>query len=483
MELADRYERVPYPGQPFAALHPARLAATARLFGLRTAPIERCRVLEIGCADGGHLLPMAAQLPQSSFLGVDLAAGPVTQASRVARQLGLTNVAFEARSFAALPDGPPFDYILCHGVYSWIEPPLRGELLELCRRRLAPYGVALISYNTLPGWYLRGLARGVMRLFPAAGGPAAEIARARQLMAWAAGNVHPLAPHAGVLRDEQQSVAAAGDAYLFHEHLAPRNDPVWFRDFVAAAGAAGLRWLGEARLADVAPERLGAASAEAVAAAADDLLVREQLMDVLQPRYFRRSLLCHAERRPSRRLDWRRLTRLRFAPSPLGGPAEDWVAASSPHAPLAAAVGQALAQRAPQSVSFAELLKAVSAALGGTVPMPLAELTGTLLLTAVSAGHLDVVTRRWPLAIRAGRRPTASPLARLQAAEGRAVVTSQCHEPVPIDEADRALLMRMDGRSTRADLGRVFGNAAAADARAALEERLDRFARAALLAP
>lgn len=478
MELADRYERVPYPGQPFAALHPDRLAATARLFGLRTAPVGRCRVLEIGCADGGHLLPMAAQLPRSSFLGVDLAPGPVAQASQLARQLGLTNVAFEARSFATLPDGPPFDYVLCHGVYSWIDPALRGDLLGLCRRRLAPDGVALISYNTLPGWYLRGLARGVMRLFPAAGAPATEIARARQLLAWAAANVGPFAPHAGVLRDEQQSVAAAGDAYVFHEHLAPRNDPVWFRDFVAASSAAGLRWVGEVRLADMAPERLGAAAAEAVAAAADDLLVREQLMDVLQPRYFRRSLLCHAERRLSRRLDWRRLTRLRFTLSPLGAPVEGWFAASSPHAPLAAAVGSALAEQAPQSMSFDELLAAVGSALRKPSPRPL---LGELLLTALAAGHLDVVARRWPLAARAGRRPTASPLARLQAARGRSAVTSQCHERVPIDEAERALLLRLDGGSTRADLMRVLADEGAEDSRAALEERLGRFAREALL--
>jgi hypothetical protein len=69
----------------------------------------------------------------------------------------------------------------------------------------------------------------------------------------------------------------------------------------------------------------------------------------------------------------------------------------------------------------------------------------------------------------------------VQAAEGRAAVTNQCHEPVRIDEVDRALLVRMDGRSTRADLLGVFEDAAADDARAALEERLDRFARAALL--
>lgn len=481
MQLADRYERVPYPGYPFPALHPQRLAATARLFGLRPAPVERCRVLEIGCAAGGHLLPMAAQLPGSSFAGVDLAGSAIEAAQRQAADLGLSNVELQQGSFTELPDGPAFDYVLAHGVYSWIDPETRAALLAFCRRRLAPHGLALVSYNTLPGWHLRGMARDVMRLFPTGGPPAEEVARARALLGWAAANVPAGAPHAELLRGEQALLARASDAYLFHEHLAPRNDPVWFADFAASATAAGLRYVGEARLADMAPARLGAAARDAVAAAADDLLVREQLMDVLQPRYFRRTLLCHREVAPSRSVGWERMTRLRFVQSPGGAAAADWLPAGSQHRPLARAVGKALAQRAPQSVSFPELLAATSVTLGSGGPMPLAPLLGGLLVDALARGDVDAVVRRWQLAARPGRRPAVAPLVRWQASREVSFVTSQRHEPVEVDAVDRALLPLLDGTRTRAELVAAGELPAAEDPRAELEARLACYASRALL--
>ena len=481
MQLADRYERVPYPGFPFPALHPQRLAATARLFGLRPAPVERCRVLEIGCAAGGHLLPMAAQLPGSSFVGVDLAAGAIAAAREQAAHLVLGNVELRQGSFTELPDGAPFDYVLAHGVYSWIDPETRSALLAFCRRRLAPHGLALVSYNTLPGWHLRGMARDVMRLFPTGGPPAEEVARARAMLGWAAAHVPAGAPHAELLRSEQTLLARASDAYLFHEHLAPRNDPVWFADFAASAAAAGLRYLGEARLADMAPGRLGPAARDAVTAAADDLLVREQLMDVLQPRYFRRTLLCHREVAPDRSVGWGRMTRLRFVAGLGGAPAGEWLPEGSPHRQLALAVGSALAAREPQSVSFAELLAATSVTLGSGGPMPLAPLLGGLLVDALARGDLDAVVRRWPLSPRPGRRPAVSPLVRWQARREAPVVTSQRHEPVEVDAADRAVLALLDGTRTRSELLAAVEPPPAGDPRAELEARLGRFAARALL--
>ena len=53
------YDEVLYPGYPFAQAHPDRLGAMARLFGMNPAPVEACRVLELGCGDGGNLIPMA----------------------------------------------------------------------------------------------------------------------------------------------------------------------------------------------------------------------------------------------------------------------------------------------------------------------------------------------------------------------------------------------------------------------------------------
>src|SRR5262249_13468922 len=69
---SNSYDAVPYSSDPFPRTPPDHLAAVASLFGMRPAPIDRCRVLELGCAGGGNLLPMALTLPASRFNGVDL---------------------------------------------------------------------------------------------------------------------------------------------------------------------------------------------------------------------------------------------------------------------------------------------------------------------------------------------------------------------------------------------------------------------------
>ena len=476
MQLAARYERVPYPSRPQPSLHPERLAATARLFGLRPARVERCRVLEVGCADGSHLLPMAAQLPGSDFVGVDVAAPRIAQARAQVAALGLTNVRFELCGLEELGDGEPFDYVLAHGLYSWIDAPARDALLALCRRRLAPDGIALVSYNTWPGWALRRLAAGVLERFgpPDATAPAG-LEAGRGLLRWTAEHA-PDGAYGTMLRRELDLVDEVSDSYLFHDHLAPTNDPSWFLDFVEHAGRHGLRYLGEARLVDMAPERFPRACRDAVAAAADgDLLLGEQLMDLLGPRYFRRTLLCHGEQRPRRQVGWRRVTRLRFAvPAGLDGTGSWGLAPGWEE--LAAGVRTALAQRSPQSVSFGELSRVVAP---GAAPAD-RERLGRLLLSALAQGRLVAVTRRWSLSTHARPKPRASPLARWQAAAGMPWVTNQRHEPVGVDALDRELLVRLDGRTDRQALAAAL-EASGGGPSTELGARLDALAGNALL--
>src|SRR5579872_5852443 len=71
------YDEVPYESKAFSETHPDRLATVATLFGMQPPKVERCRVLELGCADGANLIPMAVALPESSFVGVDLSARQV----------------------------------------------------------------------------------------------------------------------------------------------------------------------------------------------------------------------------------------------------------------------------------------------------------------------------------------------------------------------------------------------------------------------
>src|SRR5262245_65782503 len=55
-----------------------------------------------------------------------------------------------------------FDYIIAHGVFSWVPHAVRLRMLELCRKLLTAHGVAYISYNCYPGYHLRNLEREMM---------------------------------------------------------------------------------------------------------------------------------------------------------------------------------------------------------------------------------------------------------------------------------------------------------------------------------
>ena len=157
------YDALPYTTRPRRATHPDTLATHAVLLGMAPAPVDRCRVLELGCGTGGNLVPMAATLPQSRFVGIDLSAVQVAEADRTARALGLSNVEFRAASILDVDAGwGAFDYVVCHGVYSWVPPRVQDAILAVCGRHLAPRGVAYVSYNTYPGWYARAAARDAM---------------------------------------------------------------------------------------------------------------------------------------------------------------------------------------------------------------------------------------------------------------------------------------------------------------------------------
>src|SRR5262245_48330424 len=112
------YDVVPYGQLAFAQTHPDRLATVARIFGLVPPPVGTCRVLELGCASGANLIPMAFNLPGASFVGVDLSHVQVQSALATVEALGLRNI--EIRHASILDVGlqwGQFDYIICHGVY------------------------------------------------------------------------------------------------------------------------------------------------------------------------------------------------------------------------------------------------------------------------------------------------------------------------------------------------------------------------------
>jgi SAM-dependent methyltransferase len=184
-QLRADYDTTPYTSNSFPQSAPGLLAAIACLFGLEAPEVATARVLEIGCAGGGNLIPFAAAHPQARVVGIDLSQVQIDQGRMRAQKLGLDNLELVAGDIARLDLEAlgQFDFVIAHGVYSWVPPEVQEVLLSAFRRLLAPEGVAYVSYNVYPGWKTKEILRDAMLL--ASGGsttPDEKVRNARSMV-------------------------------------------------------------------------------------------------------------------------------------------------------------------------------------------------------------------------------------------------------------------------------------------------------------
>lgn len=478
------YEQLSYPGYAYAATHPARLEAIGRLFGLDPAPAASCRVLELGCGDGGNALSIAASLPDATVVGVDAAGAAVARGAELARAAGLENIELRAGDFESLSAESlgEVDYVVAHGVYSWIPPAARVALLACVRRVLAPHGIAYVSYNAYPGSYLRDMARDMLRWhLRDVSDPAARLAGAHELMETIVAIEDP-SPYARVLREHMERMLGVSDALLFHDDLAEISTPFYLHEFVEHAAGHRLRFLAEADLAESmmrdAPESAG----RLMAGLPDDPVVREQYLDFFKNRMFRQTLLCRAELPVRRALDDGALERMWLSsPAQAAGEGPDGETFATPDGhtmttsePHVRAAMRALGEAWPAAVAFPELAGRAREAVDPGVPDErLAGRLRDVLLQAHLARIVALLGCPPPVpagAAGAGERPCASRLARAQLAAGAPVLSSLVQANVALDEPlDLALLPLLDGTRDRAALRAALpGDPPAADLDAAL---------------
>ena len=298
------YDKVPYQSLAFAQTHPDRMATIARMFDLSPIDVARCRVLELGCASGGNLIPMAVNLPDSTFLGIDLSRDQVRDAQATIDALNIRNITVRHVSILDIDrDWGEFDYIICHGVFSWVETAVQDKILQVASQNLSPAGVAYVSYNTYPGWHMRDMVRHMMRYH--AGQfeePQDQIEQARALLKFLASASHGSGSYGELLNREVERLNRSADSYLFHEHLEQTNTPLYFHQFIERAERAGLLYLSEAAVADMLTSLLPPDVAETLERISPDLLHLEQYMDFVRNRQFRQTLLCHTDAGPKRAL-------------------------------------------------------------------------------------------------------------------------------------------------------------------------------------
>jgi SAM-dependent methyltransferase len=449
--VTTEYDVVPYLSFPYPATHPDRLELIGHLFGMAPAPPPRSRILEIGCAAGGNLLPIAEMLPQARFVGMDLAASAIAEGNEVVRELGLANVELRHADILELDASwGTFDYIICHGVYSWVPDPVKEKLLDACAALLAPNGIALVSHNVKPGWFLRAMAREMMRYHVTRlDGPAAQTAEARVFMEFLTRTTSVSGYHEALVR-ERDLILPTADWYLFHDQLAPINDGCWFWEMAEKLRARGLQYLGDPHIPVMMPDL----HPEAVAALAKvtDVVKTEQYHDFLTCRTFRMTAMCRAGLPLDRALTRRQIQALWLGTS-AAWPAD---ADFDSEAPVMfrtlngawAEIGYPPTKRAlrrmraahPGWLPFAEICSAEDA-----------DLVALDLLACFAAGMIGGWRRPPPFVTEIGDRPHATALARLQAERGTRV-TNRRHESVTLDDTARDVLVQCDGTRARGDL-------------------------------
>jgi methyltransferase-like protein/SAM-dependent methyltransferase len=473
------YDELPYPSFPFPLTHPDRLGTIATLLGMKPAGTERCWVLELGCAAGGNLIPMALALPESTFVGIDQSAEQIAEGKRTVEALGLTNISLHHLDIMEVgPDFGEFDFIICHGVYSWVPERVQDQILKINKQCLAPHGVGFISYNTYPGWHMRGMIRAMMgrhdRRFRDQL-PLVRVGQARALLSFLAKSA-PAGdgPYGLLLREHLNLLTACSDAYLFHEHLEECNEPVYFSDFCDRLTARGLRFLAEAELGVMVPSTSFPPQVQdELRQVAPNLIDMEQYMDFLRNRMFRQTLVCHDHVRPCYEIKSDHVFGFHVASSVQPGPGGENYAADvseefkgrndmvlSTASPVVKAAARCLAGAWPQALAFDRLLDAArarlktSAAEGGAARDEEARALARALLTAfATSGKPLVELYRHPpvFTTEISASPLASPLVRHQA-QTTTQLTSLRHEVINVTEVDRHLLLLLDGRRDRGAL-------------------------------
>lgn len=474
----NSYDELPYEDSVISTTHIDRLATIATLLGLSAPPVERCRVLELGCAGGGNLLAMAMTLPGGRFVGIDLSERQIADGQKVVSAIGIPHVELHAKSILDITDDfGQFDYIICHGVYSWVPQAVQQKILDICRRHLTPNGLAYISYNVYPGWHIRKVAREAMGFFTRqVQGPADRVSKGLNFLNFLEQSAPESRPaYRAMLRSEVDLLREleGKTAYIFHEYLEEVNEPIYFEEFARRLADSGLQYIADAELDAVTAQIVPAETAEVVQQLAGSLIEFEQALDFVRGRLFRRSIVGQLELKPDRSVKPDRVYGL-FVTSMIRLPPEGDIDSDEPakfaiDAQRSFSTNDRVLKIAlrdlqnvhPGSLSFATLWERTRDQLessGVALDESLRQRLAASLLQLDATGYASLQTTPTRFACRISERPMVNPLAFIQAVSGRPVVASLHRSMVALNDFQRLVLCHLNGERTRSELIDALAN-------------------------
>ncbi len=436
------YDRVAYPAAIFHQAHPDRLATMARLHGLPAPDIATARVLEIGGGDGVNAIAIAAAFPGAQVLSIDLAESAVRRGQAIVEACGLTNVRVEVGDIVDLAQhmDERFDYVIAHGVYAWVPQPVREATLALIGRVLSTDGVAYVSYNALPGGYLRQALRDMLlRVVAGIDDPKTKgDAAVAFLTEYGTARDGDTSAQKS-LRSEARALARKPHSILFHDELGDFFAPQALTDVVNAAAEQGLQYLNDGNVGMMGGGFFASAEADMSTAA---VIAAQQRGDDNDIRFFRWSLFVRDSATPQRILDIdaiRGLYATSYAKQTEPGTFSVRDGTFAIKDPRVLAILERLIDDMPHRVQVGELT-------GDD------DVTASFL-SLFDVGLVDLHAASAPFVRTPGPSPTASSLARHQVEAGHERVCTLSHRMLDVSAPPlRDFVLMLDGTRTLDDL-------------------------------
>ena len=297
------YDEVPYKSISFPETHPLNQKIILGLLGFETPETEKARILEIGCSFGGNLIPFALNNKEADVIGIDLSEYQINEGKKIVEKMGIKNLKlYPINILEYNNEFGQFDYIICHGVFSWVPEAVQEKILKVIKESLVENGSAVISYNTYPGWKKLDILKDMMNfrenIFQknssenmADGKIEKRIGRGKETLGL-------FEKFSNIIDDDFKEtieiVKNKENHYLYHEYFESDNNPLYLQEFNEKLLNNDLIHICDTTLSKsfIADNRLELEE-HISSECKDNNILREQYYDFIYNRQFRSSIITH----------------------------------------------------------------------------------------------------------------------------------------------------------------------------------------------
>ncbi|CAM3184223.1 methyltransferase regulatory domain-containing protein [Streptobacillus ratti] len=298
-ELEKSYDSIPYISKSFKKCQPLYLKTIMKMLSFETTDLNKMKVLEIGCSFGGNIIPIAISNPDSEIIGLDLSKVQIDEGNEIIEKIGLKNIKLYHKNILEYNNEfGKFDYIICHGVFSWVPDEVKEAILKVVKSSLTENGVAVISYNTYPGWKRIDIARDLMlfsienlndRLVNVNDQDKVEIGKSAIRFYLNNSIVDEN------MKSVLENVLDKDSHYLYHEYFEKYNDPMYFYEFYKMLGKYDLIHVVDSSMSNSYPNFSQEIKNAINNECGENRIAKEQYYDFLRNTQFRTSIITHRE--------------------------------------------------------------------------------------------------------------------------------------------------------------------------------------------